>query len=126
MKWVKKLLRDIYQLRKMRMRKIMQKVLGVDQDGKSQRSIEISSPNNSKQKKLKERLLLQLLPPLKKVEKKEVKLRRVRLRRVRLKLKAKKRKKEEKKEAKALTQGDAEPTNFVVEPIADIKNFNSM
>jgi len=98
MKWVKKLLRDIYQLRKMRMRKIMQKVLGVDQDGKSQRNIEISSPNNSKQKKLKERLLLQLLPPLKKVVKKEVKLRRVRLRRVRLK----KRKKRKRKKLKLL------------------------
>lgn len=99
MKWVKKLLRDIYQLRKMRMRKIMQKVLGVDQDGKSQRNIEISSPNNSKQKKLKERLLLQLLPPLKKVVKKEVKLRRVR---VRLKLKVKKRKKRKRKKLKLL------------------------
>jgi len=98
MKWVKKLLRDIYQLRKMRMRKIMQKVLGVDQDGKSQRSIEISSPNNSKQKKLKERLLLQLLPPLKKVVKKEVKLRRVKLRRVKLK----KRKKRKRKKLKLL------------------------
>jgi len=99
MKWVKKLLKDIYQLRKMRMRKIMQKVLGVDQDGKSQRNIEISSPNNSKQKKLKERLLLQLLPPQKKVEKKEVKLRRVR---VRLKLKVKKRKKRKRKKLKLL------------------------
>ena len=97
MKLVKKLLKDIYQLRKMRMKKIMQKVLAVDQDGKSQRSIEISFPNNSKQKKLKERLLLQLLPPLKKVEKKEVKLRRVRL-----KLKVKKRKKRKRKKLKLL------------------------
>lgn len=94
MKLVKKLLKDIYQLRKMRMKKIMQKVLGVVQDGKLQRSIEISFPNNSKQKKLKERLLLQLLPPpLKKVEKKEVKLRRVRL---------KKRKKRKRKKLKLL------------------------
>lgn len=97
MKLVKKLLKDIYQLRKMRMKKIMQKVSDVDQDGKSQRSIEISFPNNSKKKKLKERLLLQLLPPLKKVEKKEVKLRRVRL-----KLKAKKRKKRKRKKLKLL------------------------
>lgn len=37
---------------------------------------------------------------------------------------AKEEKKEEKKEAK-LVQGDAEPTNFVVEPIADILHFNS-
>jgi len=97
MKLVKKLLKDIYQLRKMRMKKIMQKVSDVDQDGKSQRSIEISFPNNSKKKKLKERLLLQLLPPLKKVEKKEVKLRRVRL-----KLKVKKRKKRKRKKLKLL------------------------
>lgn len=97
MKLVKKLLKDIYQLRKMKMKKIMQKVSDVDQDGKSQRSIEISFPNNSKKKKLKERLLLQLLPPLKKVEKKEVKLRRVRL-----KLKVKKRKKRKRKKLKLL------------------------
>jgi len=97
MKLVKKLLKDIYQLRKMRMKKIMQKVSDVDQDGKSQRSIEISFPNNSKKKKLKERLLLQLLPPLKKVEKKEVKLRRARL-----KLKVKKRKKRKRKKQKLL------------------------
>jgi hypothetical protein len=92
---VKKLLKDIYQLRKMRTRLIMQKVSGVVQDGKSQKSTEIFFPKHSNKKKLKERLLLQqLLPPLKKEEKK--------VRRVRLKLKVKKRKKRKRKKLKLL------------------------
>lgn len=33
-------------------------------------------------------------------------------------------KKEEKKALMQSSQGDAEPTNFVVEPIADVKNYN--
>lgn len=82
-------LKDISQLRKMKMRRIMPRVSDVVQGGRLPKSIEISSPNNSNKRKLKEKQLL--LPPLK--AKKVEKVKREKPKKVKLKKRRRKKRK---------------------------------
>ena len=82
-------LKDISQLRKMKMRRIMPRVSDVVQGGRLPKSIEISSPNNSNKRKLKEKQLL--LPPLK--AKKVEKVKREKPKKVKLKRRRRKKRK---------------------------------
>ena len=82
-------LKDISQLRKMKMKRIMPRVSDVVQGGRLPKSIEISSPNNSNKRKLKEKQLL--LPPLK--AKKVEKVKREKPKKVKLKKRRRKKRK---------------------------------
>ena len=82
-------LKDISQIRKMKMRRIMPRVSDVVQGGRLPKSIEISSPNNSNKRKLKEKQLL--LPPLK--AKKVEKVKREKPKKVKLKRRRRKKRK---------------------------------
>jgi len=94
----RRLLKDISQLRKMKMRRIMPRVSDVVQGGRLPKSIEISSPNNSKKRKLKEKQLL--LPPLK--AKKVEKVKREKPKKVKLRVKLKRRRRKKRKRLRLL------------------------
>jgi hypothetical protein len=94
-----KLKRDICQSRKIMMKSLMPRVSDVVQDGNLLKSIEMPLPNNSKLKKLRERLkLLQLLPLLLREVKK--------VKRVKVVKVKKKRKKKRRKPKHSLNQED--------------------